>query len=203
MMSFSQLIALMEKTLEILESSTLWRQLKRFQMMMMIRTSMKTEAFLRLKMLCLTLTMTWPSMTRNTTKHSLEDREARDLMKQARVARGLYSVVVSIRSDKPTSRGQGESSDGKNVLSGKTGRGNGGRGSKGCGRSPNSRGRIKKERGRGRPGPARDGSSSSQVGFKCGSADHWARDCPKMDDGSSKEAKSWILRLWCVDPQYS
>ena len=51
MMSVSQLIALMEKTLEILENSALLRQLKRFQktmmkVTMMVRTSMKTETFL-------------------------------------------------------------------------------------------------------------------------------------------------------------
>ena len=28
-----------------------------------------------------------------------------------------------------------------------------------------------------------------QVCFKCGSTDHWARDCPKMDDGSSSSKK--------------
>ena len=115
-------------------------------------------------------------------------REARDLMKEARVAREFHPVVVPIRSDKPTGRGKGESSDGKTV-SGKTGRGKGGRGSKGSGRSSDSRGRIKKAKGRGRSGPARDGPSSSQVCFKCGSTDHWARDCPKMDDGSSNPKK--------------
>ena len=31
----------------------------------------------------------------------------------------------------------------------------------------------------------RDGPSSSQVCFKCGSNDHWASDCPKMDVGPS------------------
>ena len=41
----------------------------------------------------------------------------------------------------------------------------------------------------GRSGPARDGPSISQVCFKCGSTDHWARDCPKMDDGSSNPKK--------------
>ena len=46
-------------------------------------------------------------------------REARDLMKEARVARGFYPVVVPIRSDKPTGRGKGDSSSVKNV-SGKT-----------------------------------------------------------------------------------
>ena len=52
-------------------------------------------------------------------------REARDLMEEARVARGFYPVVVPIRSDKPTSRGKCDPSSVKN-LSGK-----GGRGSKG------------------------------------------------------------------------
>ena len=114
-------------------------------------------------------------------------REARDLIKEARAARGFYLVVVPIRSDKPTGRGKGDSSSVKNV-SGKTGRGKGGRGSKGSGRPSDSRGRGRKGKGRGRSG-ARDGPSSSQVCFKCGSNDHWARDCPKMDDGSSNPKK--------------
>ena len=50
--------------------------------------------------------------------------EARDLMKEARVARGFCPVVVPIRSDKPTGRAKGDSSSVKNV-SGKTGRGKG------------------------------------------------------------------------------
>ena len=37
-------------------------------------------------------------------------RKARDVMKKARVARGFYPVVVPIRSDKPTGRGNGDSS---------------------------------------------------------------------------------------------
>ena len=37
-------------------------------------------------------------------------REARDLMKEVRVARGFCLVVVTIRSDKPTGRGKGDSS---------------------------------------------------------------------------------------------
>ena len=61
-------------------------------------------------------------------------REARDLMKEARVARGFYPVVVSMRSDNPSGRGKGDSSSVKNVC-GKTGRGKGGRGSKGSGRT--------------------------------------------------------------------
>ena len=36
--------------------------------------------------------------------------EARDLMKEARVARGSCPVVVPFRSDKPTGRGKGDSS---------------------------------------------------------------------------------------------
>ena len=63
--------------------------------------------------------MTWP----------LGYREARDFMKEARVVREFYPVVEPIRSDKPTGRGKGDSSSVKNV-SGKTGRGKGGRGSK-------------------------------------------------------------------------
>ena len=51
-------------------------------------------------------------------------REARDLVKEARVARGFYPVVVPIRSDKPARRGSGDSSSVKNV-SGKPGRGKG------------------------------------------------------------------------------
>ena len=114
-------------------------------------------------------------------------REARDLMKEASVARGFYPVVVPIRSDKPVSRGKGDSSSVKNV-SGKTGRGKGGRGSKGSERPSDSRGRDRKGKGRGRSG-ARDGPSSSQVCFKCGSNDHWARYCPKMDVGQSNLKK--------------
>ena len=64
----------------------------------------------------------------------------------------------------------------------------GGRGSKGSGRPSDSRGRGRKGKGRGHSG-ARDGPSSSQVCFKCGSTDHWARDCPKMDDGPSSPKK--------------
>ena len=37
----------------------------------MIRTSMKTETSLQTSQSCLTLTMTWPLMMKNTTKHSL------------------------------------------------------------------------------------------------------------------------------------
>ena len=100
---------------------------------------------------------------KNTTKHSLVIREARDLMKEARVPRGFYPVVVPIRSDKPTGRGKGDSSNVKKV-SGKTGRGKGGRGSKGSGRPCDSRGCGRNCKGRGRSG-ARDGPSSSQVCF--------------------------------------
>ena len=114
-------------------------------------------------------------------------REARDLMKEARVARGFYPVVVPTRSDKPTSRGKGDPSSVKNV-SGKTGRDKGGRGSKGSGRPSDSRGAGRNGKGRGRSG-ARDVSSSSQVCFKFGSNDQWALDCPKMDDGSSNPMK--------------
>ena len=133
-------------------------------------------------------------------------REARDLTKEARVARGFYTVVVPIRSHKPTGRGKGDSSSVKNV-SGKTGRGKGGRESKGSGRPSDSRGRGRKEKGRGRSG-ARDGSSSSQVCFKCGSNDHWARDCPKMDDGSSNLKKrnlgAYAYGAWtCSNPDNS
>ena len=60
-------------------------------------------------------------------------REARELMKEARVARGFHLVIVPIRSDKPAGRGKGDSSSVKNV-SGKNGRGKGGRASKGSGR---------------------------------------------------------------------
>ena len=108
-------------------------------------------------------------------------------MKEARVARGFYPVVVAIRSDKLTGRGKGDSSRVKNV-SGKNGCGKGGRGSKGPGRPSDYRGRGRKGKGRGRSEP-RDISSSSQVCFKCGSNDHWARDCPKVDDGSSNPKK--------------
>ena len=57
----------------------------------------------------------------------------------------ILPCCCPIRSDKPTGRGEGESSGGKDVLSGKTGRGKGGRGSKGSGRSSETRGRSKKE----------------------------------------------------------
>ena len=65
---------------------------------------------------------------KNTTKHSLVIVRHRDLMKEARVARGFYAVVVPIRSVKPTGRGKSDSPSVKHV-SGKTGRGKGGRGS--------------------------------------------------------------------------
>ena len=120
---------------------------------------------------------------------------ARDLIKESRVVREFYPVVVPIRSDKPAGRGEGQSSGGKTV-SGKTCRGKGGRGSKGSGRSSDSCGRLKKGKGRGRSGPARDGPSISQVCFKCGSTDHWARDCPKMDDGSSNPKKRNVDLLY-------
>ena len=92
-------------------------------------------------------------------------------------------------SDKPAGRGKGESSLGKNVSSGKTGRGKGEKGSKGSGRPSDSGARSKERKSRGRSGSVRDGPSSSQVCFKCGSTDHRARDCPKMDDGSSNPKK--------------
>ena len=43
-------------------------------------------------------------------------REARDLMKEARVAGGFFPVVVPIRSDKPTGRGKGDSSSVKKCV---------------------------------------------------------------------------------------
>ena len=57
---------------------------------------------------------------------------------------------------------------------------------------------------RGRSG-ARDGPSSSQVCFKCGSNDHWARECPKMDYGPSNPKKrnlgAYAYGAWtCNDP---
>ena len=45
----------------------------------------------------------------------LGSREARDLMEEARVARGFYPVVVTIRSDKPTGRGKGDPPSVRNV----------------------------------------------------------------------------------------
>ena len=63
-------------------------------------------------------------------------REARDLVKEARVARGFYPVFVPIRSDKPMGRGKRESS------SGKTGRGKGARGSECSGRQKRKRKRT-------------------------------------------------------------
>ena len=86
---------------------------------------------------------------RNTTKHSLAIVRHRDLMKEARVARGFYPVVVPIRSDKPTGRGKSDSTNVDN-LSGTTGRGKGGTGSKSSGRSSNTRGRGNRGNGRGR-----------------------------------------------------
>ena len=88
----------------------------------MIRTPMKTETPFRAGESCLTLTMTWPLMMKEYHEALLGYREARDLMKEARVVRGFYPVVVPIRSDKPTGRGKGDSSSVKNA-SGKTGRG--------------------------------------------------------------------------------
>ena len=73
--------------------------------------------------------MTWPLIDEEYHEALLGYREARDLMKEARVARGFFPVVVPIRSDKPTGRGKEDSSSVKNV-SGKTGRGKDGRGSK-------------------------------------------------------------------------
>ena len=57
-----------------------------------------------------------------------------------------------------------------------------------------TRGRDRKGKGRGRSGSVRDGPLSSQVCFKCGATDLWARDCPKTDDGSSNP-NSEILGL--------
>ena len=139
---------------------------------------------------------------KNTTKHFFGYGEARDLLKKARVARGFYLVVVPFRSDKPTGRGKGDSSSVKN-LSGKTGRGKGGRALKSFGRSLDSRGRGKKGKGRLRSG-ARDGTSSSQVCFKCGrliSGHVTVRKWTMVFQ--SEEAQSWSPRLWCVDLQYS
>ena len=132
-------------------------------------------------------------------------REARDLMKEARVPRGFYPVVVSIRSDKPAGKGKGDSSSVRN--SGKTGRGKGGRGSTSSGRPSDSRGRSKKGKSRGRS-RTRDGPSNSQICFKCGSTDHWARDCPKMHDGSSSPKKrnlgAYAHGAWtCNNPDHS
>ena len=73
------------------------------------------------------------------------------------------------------------------TLSGKTGRGKGRTALKSSGRSLDSRGRGKK--GKGRVRSSHDGTSNSQVCFKCGSTDHWARDCPKVDDGSCNPKK--------------
>ena len=155
--------------------STLLRQSKRFQRTMMtpismmtsvqtmIRTSMKTETSLANEEIVSDIDDDLAIDDEEYHEVLLVWCEARDLMKEARFARGFYPGVVPIRSDKPTGRGNGE-------------------GSKGSGRSSNFRVRGKKRKA-GRSG-TRDGPSSSQVCFKCGSTDHWARDCPKMDDGS-------------------
>ena len=92
-------------------------------------------------------------------------------------------------------------------MCGKTGRGKGGRGSKGFGRTSDSRGHDRKGKDRGLSG-ARDGPSSSQVCFKCGSNDYWARDCPKMDVGSSNLEKrnlgAYAYGAWtCSNPDIS
>ena len=92
-------------------------------------------------------------------------------------------------------------------MSGKTGRGKGGRGSKGSARPCDSRDRGGNCKGRGRS-RARDGPSSSQVCFKCGSNDHRARDCPKMDVGSSNPKKrnlgAYAHGAWtCSNPDNS
>ena len=94
----------------------------------------------------------------------LANREARDLMKEARVVRGFYPVVVSIRSDKPTGRGKGDSSSVKNV-NGKTGRGKGGRGSKVLEDLPTLVATVERGKAVGGRSGARDVSSSSQVCF--------------------------------------
>ena len=52
---------------------------------------------------------------------------------------------------------------------------------------------AKKGKGKVRSG-ARHGTSCTHVCFKCGSTEHWARDCPKLDDdGSSNPRTDAIL----------
>ena len=94
----------------------------------------------------------------------------------------LLSRCCPIRPDKPKGKRKGESPN-------KIGRGNTGRALKGAGRSSDSRGRGTTGRGKSRSGSGRDAPSSSPIGFKCGATDHWARDCPRMDDGSSHPKK--------------
>ena len=88
---------------------------------------------------------------------------------------------------KPAGREKGDSSSVKNV-SGKTGRGKGEDDRNFLEDLPTLVAAAERVKFSGRSG-ARDISSSSQVCFKCGSTDHWARDCPKMDDGSSSPKK--------------
>ena len=94
-------------------------------------------------------------------------REARDLMKEARVARGFYPVVVPIRSDKPTGRVKGDSSSVKNVWQDWSWPG-WKRIERFLEDLPTLVAAAKKGKGRGLSG-ARDGPSSSQVCFMCGS----------------------------------
>ena len=76
-------------------------------------------------------------------------REARALLKEVRVARGFYPVVVPVRPDKPKGKGKSESPD-------KIGSGKAGKGFKCAGRSSDSAGRGRTGRGKGHLGSVRD-----------------------------------------------
>ena len=124
-------------------------------------------------------------------------REARELMKEARVARGFYPVVVPIRTDKLTGRGTVDPSSVKNV-SGKTGRGKGGRGSK---RYWKTFPTLVAAAERGKVEGAQERvifhrvleSVSSVVGLITGRVIVQRRMMVLRE--------SWSLRIWCVDLQ--
>ena len=119
-------------------------------------------------------------------------------MKEARVARGFYPVVVPIRSDQPTGRGKGDSSSVKNV-SGKNCRGKGGRGRKALEDLPTLVAAAERRK-------AEDvqqlvmvhqvlKSVSSVVRMIIGRVivQRW------MMFVESEETKPWSPRIWCVD----
>ena len=112
-------------------------------------------------------------------------------MKVGGVDRGFYTVVVSIRLDKPRSRRKSDSSNVKNV-SGKIGRGGVEEDRKTLDGLPTLVAAAEKR--------TRDGPSSSQIFFKRGSTGAWL----SKDEWwflQSEEAKSWSIRQWFVDLQ--